>query len=178
MKLGVRALSQGVQGRSNIHSLCSLPIPPGVYEHGLLTVFSEDLPRDFLRSWEWLLPARDGVPLAMTSFGDIFYWSDEGEAVLFLEVQKANREFVDHDIRWFVEEFLSIPGVMRDVLHCEQFEEVRGVLGDVGYLDCFILEPWALMGGQNRVENYTKGRADVYIDLVGQFCGQISVSPA
>lgn len=86
-----------------------------------------------------------------------------------MDVQRAEVEFVDGDISWFLDEFLVCPNVVEKVLMKDHFEEICRLKRALKYHEAFILEPWPILGGKADGANYGIGHCDVYIDLVGQF---------
>jgi hypothetical protein len=104
--------------------------------------------------------------MAITGFGDVFYWSSDG--VKFLEVQRGTTEFIDSDVGWFFSEFLINPEVLEKVLRRLHFKLVVSVHGPLTFSEVFILQPWLMLGGTEEVASYKKGKVEAYLELVGQ----------
>lgn len=141
--------------------------PPsvGAYNNGLLSIVDRDSSNQLLRSWTHVVDL-DSVSLVTTGFGDVFFLDSQG--VNFLEVQRGTKQFIDSDIAWFLNSFLSIADVVENVFRRKQFDQLVDKKGPLTYSQVFILEPWLMLGGSDRVENYNKGECSVYLDLVGK----------
>jgi hypothetical protein len=142
----------------------------GAYNDGLLMVVDAALSKTLLTTWSWLV-GRDCLPLVTTGFGDVFFW-DPTTGVNYLEAQRAHVEFVDAEPKWFVENFLLIPQIVSKVLKKKSFDQLTRLRRPLKYHEVFILEPWQILGGEEKLENYAIGKCDVYLDLVGQFFTQ------
>lgn len=145
----------------------NLGITAGTYENGLVTVSGISLAVDALAGWRWLLGS-DAVALATTATGDVFFWSDRQSAVYFLEPQLGQSTFVDKDVRYFFDEFLTKEGVREKVLHEQLVTSLGQRLGPLPYGHCFIAEPWIMLGGTGAEDSYVSGDAVTYLHLVGQ----------
>lgn len=142
-------------------------LQPGVYQSGLLTLLDEKLGEEVLRHWRWLIGS-DATALAVTAFGDIFFWSDRFSSVYFLEVQRGHSTFVDKEIDYLFNEFLPQAGVKDKVLAESKLERLVGRLGELCYGECYLAEPWQMLGGSGSEESFVKGKVNVYASLVGQ----------
>ncbi len=105
-----------------------------------------------------------------TGFGDVFLWEPD-QGVSFLEVQRGEVEPIDPDVRWFLNDFLHKPTIIEQVLRKPRFDELVNRLGALPYHSAFILKPWPMLGGEDKIENYSSGDCRVYFDLVGQSLG-------
>lgn len=142
----------------------------GAYEDGLLAVLDRETGKDLLRSWDWLL-GRGCTALITTGLGDVFFWSDG--AIRWLDVQRAHVESVDREMSWFLDQFLSDPGVVAKVLRKSLLEDLVQLHRPLRYHEAFILKPWRLLGGLDHPDNYEIGHCGVYVDLVGQTIPQL-----
>lgn len=143
-------------------------IPSGVFDNGLLIVCDIENKINFSpEHWNQLI-AIDDILLCYTGFGDFFFWSVVDKAVYFVEVQRGTKEFIDDDIGWFLNDFLTNTDIKNDVLKEDKFMEIVKRNSPLNYGECFVLEPWEMLGGKNLVENFKKANFSVYIDLVGQ----------
>jgi len=138
----------------------------GAYSDGMLMVVDKQSGNTLLRNWTWLV-GESSIALLTTGFGDIFFW-DPSNGVSYLEVQRAEIEFVDANIGWFLDEFLVHPRVVEKVLRKERFCELSRLKRSLRYHEVFLLQPWLMLGGQDKLENYNIGECNVYLDLVGQ----------
>jgi hypothetical protein len=139
----------------------------GSFAGGLLTVLDQSLSSRVLSSWRWLL-GQDAIALVASSLGDLFFWSEKHGAIYFLDVQRGSSTFVDKQVGWFFNEFLTADEMQNKVLHRPLFESLSKRLLSLNYGDCFIAEPWVRLGGSGREDTYTKGSLTVYANLVGQ----------
>jgi len=131
---------------------------------------------NLMHSWSWLVGDKC-CALMTTAFGDVCYWNP-ANGINFLEVQRADVEFADADGRWFLGGFLEYPQLVADLLRKPRFDELVRLKRPLKYHDAFILEPWPMLGGEDRPENYDIGNCAVYIDLVGQACRNIGIDPS
>jgi hypothetical protein len=130
---------------------------------------------DLMRNWSWLV-GEECCALIATGFGDVFYWSPT-RGINYLDVQGAEVEFADADGRWLLGGALDVPQVVEHILRKPRFEELVRLKRPLKYHEVFILEPWPMLGGEDKPENYDIGQCDVYIDLVGQTYRGIRVDP-
>ncbi len=141
-------------------------IAPGIYNDGLLTVLDDELAIASLIGWRWLL-GHDVVALATTAFGDLFFWSDKHNAIYFLEVQKGQSTFIDREINYLFDVFLVNEGIRADLLREDELNSLTARLGAISYGECYIANPWKMLGGTGDLETYELGQLDVYLNLVG-----------
>ena len=147
------------------------PVPqPGVYGKGLLTILTRSDADQFLRSWTWLT-GNDARCLLTTGFGDVFYWAKG--YVRWLNVQRGTIEPIDADLGWVLDEFLEKEIVVTKMLRGSVLEDLVRRQRELRYHEAFILNPWLIMGGDDRLENYSVGHCGVYVDLVGQTWPQL-----
>jgi hypothetical protein len=59
-------------------------------------------------------------------------------------------------------------GVKNEVLSAEVFKEVCARSGGLRYCECYIANPWPMLGGSGAVETFGKGDTEVYVSLTGQ----------
>jgi len=143
------------------------PLPQvGTYGNGILTILDVATSKTLLQSWGEILGS-GLVPLATTGFGDVFAW-DAAKGVCFLEVQRADSEPIGPDLQRFLRDFLGNPKIAEAVLKESKFQQLVQLKGALQYGQCFILEPWQMLGGVDKLENYSIGQSAVFIDLVGQ----------
>lgn len=138
----------------------------GAYNEGLFMLVDETASKSILASWSWLI-GKEALALMTTGFGDVFFWKP-GEGVYFLGVQRAEVELVDAEIAWFATEFLVNPQVVEQVLRQDCLKQLVRLQRPLCYGEMFILEPWAMLGGQELLENYGIGKCNTYLELVAQ----------
>lgn len=144
-----------------------LGVAAGVYAGGLITVLTEELSNVALADWRWLL-GEDATALAATAVGDLFFWSERQSAVYFLEAQRGQSTYVDKDVRYFMDQFLPTEGVVEKILSSDAFAILSDRLGALEFGQCYIAQPWQILGGSGELETYQKGALEVYLSLVGQ----------
>lgn len=143
-------------------------VKPGIYQDASLFVLdSQNRLNISLDNWQWLLPT-DSQVIAYTGLGDFFIWSESVKAIYFVETQYGTKEFIDSDLDWFLNEFLIKKEIAKAVLKTEKVSDISGLRGQLEYGACFILQPWACLGGEDVAPNYVAGDFAVYLDLVGQ----------
>lgn len=147
--------------------LSGFGVSPGTYCDGAITVLDRFLSGAVLESWQWLL-GQDAVALVATSTGDLFFWSERHHAVYFLEVQRGRSTFVDKDLNFFLDNFLTQDGIQKPVLHRDMHEIIKEQNGVLAYGECYVAEPWVRSGGSGDASTYAKGNLAVYLSLVGQ----------
>jgi hypothetical protein len=143
---------------------------PGMYENGLLAVLGKQDAAGLLDNWAWLIGA-DATCLLTTGFGDVFYWS--GGWVHWLNVQRGTTEPIDRELSWVLDEFLHKDTIDSKVLRRSVLNQLVERTRALRYHEAFILQPWLIMGGDDRLESYVIGHCGVYVDLVGQTWPQL-----
>lgn len=139
----------------------------GMYNRGLLAVVDSESSTAILEPWSWLV-GEECAALATTGFGDVFFWQPSEKLIKFLDVQRGTTEFIDADIDWFLDEFLTNQDILENVLKKSQLESLVQRYRPLEYHEAFILQPWLRLGGVDMVENYVIGQCSVYLDLVCQ----------
>lgn len=138
----------------------------GVYGSGLITVLDVKLGNSLSNEWQWLLV--DGISLAATWSGNVFFWSPKHDACFYLDTQRGKTTFVDRSIDAVFNDFLIKDGVKKDVLFSGHFAEINARLGDLSYCECYIAKPWSMLGGSGASDTFGKGDMGVYLSLTGQ----------
>ncbi len=162
-------LSSPISVLSTVASLKSDEnIISGVYENGLIFICDIENNLGFnAKYWSQFISDGD-ILLCYTGFGDFFYWSITEKTINFVEVQRGTKEFIDDDISWFLNDFLTNVDIKNDVLKENKFIEIVDQNSPLNYGECFVLEPWEMLGGKDVIKNYKKANFSIYIDLVGQ----------
>lgn len=152
---------------AGLGEVATLPETPrsGTYNGGLVTVVDADMSAKLLAPWNWLIG--DTHALLTTGLGDVFFWKTNESAIYFLNVQHRTTEFVDRDLTWFLDQFLEKDGVVEHVLRKPLFDSLVRHHRTLQYHEVFILEPWQMLGGEERVEDFVIGQCAVYLELVG-----------
>jgi hypothetical protein len=138
----------------------------GAYNRGVISVVTAGHAPLLLSEWVSVV-GPSALALVTTGFGDVFYFQPS-QGLFFLNVQHASTVFVDTDPAWLCESFLQLPDVVQSVVRTRRFGEIIGANRPLRYLEMFIRNPWECLGGMDRIENYTIGRCDIYLDLVAQ----------
>ena len=86
----------------------------------------------------------------------------------FLESQRGQSTFIDKDIGYVFETFLTEKGVQEGVLHDGLVRSLVARLGALHYGECYIAQPWERLGGSGAIETYGRGSLAVYLSLTGQ----------
>ncbi|RBJ77214.1 hypothetical protein C3L29_031150, partial [Pseudomonas sp. MWU12-2534b] len=98
----------------------------------------------------------------------MIFWSPKSGAVYFLAVQQGASTFIGNDISIVFNSFLVIDGIRDRVLHEKLIASLGGRLGKIKASECYIAEPWQMLGGSGDESTYTKGDLVVYHHLVAQ----------
>lgn len=160
--------STEAHGQSAAHALSpSVDAKASVYDEGLVTLLDEKLGSAALSGWKWLL-GEDSIALASTWLGNLIFFSTKHKASFYLEVQRGKTTFIDRDIGYLFNEFMTSDGVKEKFLDIDKFALVRQRLGPLKYGECYIPEPWPMLGGNGLPDSYGKGDLEVYLNLVGQ----------
>jgi hypothetical protein len=152
-------------GTSAVTIASGREVPVGMYDGGLIAVVDATAARRLLQRWSL---GRKLLALVTTGFGDVFAWDEDTREIYFLNVQYATLEYVDDEIEWFLDNFLEDPTIVDKVLRKARFQELVRLNRFLNYHEAFLLQPWLMFGGVDRVENYGIGSCGTYLDLVGQ----------
>lgn len=148
----------------------------GTYADGLIAIVSAADRFHCLKYWKHVLTDTSlRNPVLYTGFGDLFLLHSKTGEVFFLDVQHSHLEFVDGELGWVVNELLLEEDIQHSVLRRNELNSLVDSKGSLEYGEVFILEPWEMLGGERSVENYTKGKLETYLSLVGQACQQESI---
>ena len=161
-------LTEQVSGKSVIEALGGAAVAPGSYGGGVFSLCNREFSASIdLGSWSWLIDP-GAIVFAYTGFGDFFTWNSESQVVDFINVQYGTKTTPGISFDVFLSDFLVADSIRSSVLRVDRFLEVQGVVGDLNYGSCFILQPWLMLGGSDKLENYVVGQFAVYIELVAQ----------
>jgi hypothetical protein len=94
--------------------------------------------------------------------------------VQYFELQYAESNVAANTIDAFLDELLPQERIVENVLRRPLVEELVRLYGALHYLECFILEPWQFLGGEEDPKNFKKGDVCVNADLVAQTMVQMS----
>jgi len=144
-----------------------IDLATGVYNNGLLMVLAETEGSEILAEWDWLFGER-ATGLITTGLGDVFFLRKSTNEIFYMNTQSGEPVFITTDISWFINQFLIGTQVMEDVIWRKRIEALISKNRPLKYLEAFILEPWIILGGEDKPENYSIGDCDVYLCLVGQ----------
>ena len=148
-------------------------IPVGVYNNGLLMVLDIQNSKEIMADWDWLFKERC-IALITTGIGNVFLLKESTGEIFHMDVQSGKPEFIDLEVDWFINEFLVKPQIIESVIWRERIEKLISYNRPLKYHEAFILEPWIILGGQEKIENYKIGACDVYLSLVGQTNEQVN----
>jgi len=137
----------------------------GTYNSGLIT-FSDQYT---LESWKWLLPNKVQF-IAHTAFGDFFFMDLETNGFHFCDVQNGTTsQQITNNKSTFLDKFLTKQNIMEKVLKLQKFEDVQNRISkpfDFG--QCYIADPWLMLGGSDHAETYEIGGFHEYLTLVSK----------
>jgi hypothetical protein len=153
---------------ARVNRWLDVPLEAGVYENGLLVLLGNEPAWDYLGSWPILAEKRELLPVAYTGLGDVFLVNEAAGDVFMLNVQDQTLPKAALHCKMLLDSILVRPRILDELLRRDRVNELVGRLGSLEYLQCFILEPWLMAGGDDVVENYVKGDVRTYVNLVGQ----------
>lgn len=140
----------------------------GVYSFGLLTLVNDFYEKKIdLKPWKQLYQ-NNYVPFAFTAFGNLFLFNIKNKLVSLFEPQFSRLTEIEIDLKEFFEGFLSNNGIINDLIKKDYVSQVLNFNEQLSYGECYILQPWSLLGGNDEPENYEKGDFATYFDLVSQ----------
>lgn len=145
----------------------NVEIPAGAYNHGLLHILDEKAGGEILSSWDWLF-GKKCLGLVTTGIGEVFYWKESSKEIYYFNPQAGESEYIDDDPEWFINEFLIKRRILEEVMWEERIDQLIHQMRPLRYKEAFILEPWIMLGGEEKIENYGVGDCEVYLDLVGR----------
>jgi hypothetical protein len=146
----------------------------GVYNNGELTLCSVDSDEiNILKNWEWFIGSNAKIIL-YTAWGDFIYANYDKKEFFFVFSQKAIQENIGDSISGIFDGNLSDKDVIENILFLNKFNTVFNSFGGLKYGQCYILEPYQCLGGdETEFSNYKIGDFKVYIDMLGQTHQQI-----
>jgi len=103
--------------------------------------------------WDWLFKERY-VALITTGLGDVFLLKKSTREIFYMDPQGGSAEFIDTKVDWFLNEFLVKPEIAESLIWQERIEDLISKQRPLKYHEVFILEPWIILGGEDKVENY------------------------
>lgn len=152
---------------SSTHLLGGLSIAgitPGSYAGGLLSVLDEHTSGRLMAPWQWLLGG-DAKALAATAFGELFFWSDKHKGAFFLDPQRGRSVPAGDTPEILFQDVLCGAAARTELLREDLFKKLEARLGRIRYGECYIAEPWAMLGGDERPESFMRGDLEVYLTL-------------
>lgn len=102
--------------------------------------------------WDWLFRERV-IALITTGLGNVFLFKKSSSEIFYLDTQGVELIFITSEISWFINEFLIKSKVIEDVIWCERIEKLILKNRPLEYLEAFVLEPWIILGGEDKLEN-------------------------
>ncbi len=138
------------------------------FNGGLLRLVNPELYRPALT--QWLGGERPHyVPLALSAFGDLFYYRQltETEAdVCLLDPHYRRVATCAWSLTDFFDEYLLDAGVRKDVLRESLVTEAHEALGALAPNELFCFTPALALGGAEKLPYLTKGDAPTHLHLL------------
>ena len=143
-------------------------VQAGVYNDGLITLIAHDYLAliDFPKNETAF--TKGLVPFAYSAFGDIFLLDTKSNLTLFYQPQFDSYSEIGVGLDAFFNRFLVDSGIREGILRETYIQSVDDVVSIKKYGDCFILQPWQMLGGTDKPANYMVGDFAIYLDLVYQ----------
>ncbi|MGP4842945.1 T6SS immunity protein Tdi1 domain-containing protein [Marinobacter sp. 1Y8] len=143
-------------------------VKAGVYNGGLLTICdSQNFDEVTLNDWEWLV-GKNSLIIGYLAWGDFICASLEHESFYLVLVQEKHLVSLGNLLKGVFDVNLIDSGFRRELMWEDKFDTLKEKLGELSYGECFVPEPWPMLGGKERLEDYKKGNFATYVSLVGQ----------
>ena len=104
------------------------------------------------------------TPFAVTVFGDVIAYDDEGYVILFQLVVGTSSVICAEPELFF--SLLSDSDFQRDYFDIESYEYARGNVGVLEQDESYTYEPIPALGGNKRKESLAKGKTYEYISIL------------
>lgn len=166
---GEFVLTQKFNAQSVIEQITNgaIKINSGLYNDGLFSVLDESISGDISNSWNWQFQGTM-MPIVATAFGDLFLFDTKNRQISFFQTQYNTVEPIADSVAELLDKALPFPSIRQGVLKEPNLQKVKAVCGELQYGKTYILKPWEMLGGVDKIENYTVGGLCVYHNLVSQ----------
>lgn len=142
----------------------------GSYSGGLIRLIDPEIYNDTL--YTWLGKKNDKrIPLALSAFGELFYYRDLGSGAEDVSVLKVHYKSIDvcsWSLMDFFNDYLCDDEMIEEVLRQELFREALEKHGSLKNDEIYSFVPALAMGGAAQVEFIKKANALVHLDLLFQ----------
>lgn len=152
---------------SAITFFTKIKINSGTYNNGIISVLDIGLSKEISEVWSWKFN-NVFIPIIITSFGDMFLYNKENKYFYYYQPQIDDLIWITNDASEFLNKFMTVKETRNILLHEKKFNKVCSNIGYLKYNEVYILVPWIMLGGYDKIENYTVGNLFVYLDLVSQ----------
>lgn len=152
---------------SAITFFTKIKINSGTYNNGIISVLDIGLSKEISEVWSWKFN-NVFIPIIITSFGDMFLYNKENKYFYYYQPQIDDLIWITNDASEFLNKFMTVKETRNILLHEKKFNKVCSNIGYLKYNEVYILVPWIMLGGYDKIENYTVGNLFVYLDLVFQ----------
>ena len=142
-------------------------IASGIYNNGLFTVLDTTIVTDICNSWDWRFN-KAMIPVIATAFGDLFLFCKTDQQIYFFQTQYNTMEAIADTFDELLGKAFPFPSIKQNVLKELRLQELKSICGELKYGKVYILKPWEMLGGVDKIENYTVGGLCVYHNLVSQ----------
>lgn len=159
-KLGAESVVEQITGNT-------IKINSGLYNDGLFAVLDSSISENISNSWNWQFQGKV-IPVIATAFGDLFLFNTENKQVYFFQTQYNTTESIADSFTELLDKAFPFPSIRQSVLKEPKLQEVKAVCGELQYGKTYILKPWEMLGGVDKIANYTIGGLCIYHNLVSQ----------
>lgn len=144
-------------------------VKAGVYNDGLLTV-CDNANFDFQTLEEWSEHVgEEALPVAYTAWGEVLCISYSRKRFYWLFPQENGASDLGDGATEILDGLMQNPKLSSSLLDLPRFNKLRKSLPDIKYGECYILQPYQMLGGDETDPSlYKTGNVKVYLSLVAQ----------
>lgn len=107
---------------------------------------------------------KEETPFAVTVFGDIISYDEEGYIIIYKLVDGTNSVICAKPDLFFT--LLNDPEYQNDYFDMESYDYAKHSLGDLAEDESYIYEPIPALGGSKGKETLSKGKTYEYINML------------
>lgn len=144
-----------------------------VFIYGYFRFISENDRAKYIKQLEKYKYWESGIPFAVSVFGEILVWSDDGFTVLY-KLMTNTVEVLTEGTEYF-KMYIKDEGVQKDYFEMDLFDETKKRKGELASDQVYTFNPAPILGGTMSVESTDIGDALTYISILIQFINEIDV---
>lgn len=112
------------------------------------------------KKWE------SGVPFAISVFGEVLEWSDDGYIILY-KIMEDSVDVILQGSDYFAQ-IISDSGIQSEYLEMDKYTSALNQVGELEENECYIFEPIPALGGSKDVNTISKGDRETYLSWMVQ----------